>query len=268
MIAPSTSASTLTPSSPRTCMRRLSASRTYDQWSWSFWNPRRPTISGGATSCFSHFVAMPSTTISSQTSPIRPSIELDWTTTWWLGSSAPSPLSSTRLFGSRRRPHARRGLRLRLNSSTRASRVFYNSMPGSTPSSKETLALTTTIVGWSAWPTTFMPWVRLSPIVTLFLIFYRAWTRGLITWGSSSSGHSRSPPSTPSAMTSNSRRLSWTTRRPKDRPPRSTPCPRVEGALRRSSCLRVHHSRNHHVLSGPSPSDLQPQHRRQRQGQG
>jgi hypothetical protein len=76
-IAPSTPAPTLMPPSPRTCMRRLLASRTYNQWSRSFWNPRCPTTSGGMTSCFSHFVAMPSMTTSSLMSLICPSIGLD-----------------------------------------------------------------------------------------------------------------------------------------------------------------------------------------------
>jgi hypothetical protein len=53
--------------------------------------------------------------------------------------------------------------------------------------------------------------------------------------------------------TSNSRRLSWTTRRPRDRPPRSTPRPQEEGALRSSSCLHARHRRNHHVLRRPLP---------------
>jgi hypothetical protein len=77
--APSTSAPTPTPPSPRTCMRRLLASRTYDRWSRSFWNPHHPTTSGGMTSCFSRFIATPSMIMSSLTSPIRPSIGLDWT---------------------------------------------------------------------------------------------------------------------------------------------------------------------------------------------
>jgi hypothetical protein len=61
------------------------------------------------------------------------------------------------------------------------------------------------------------------------------------------------PPSTPSATTSNSRRSSWTTRWPRDRPPRSTLHPQVEGALGSSSCLHAHHSRNHSVLRRPLP---------------
>jgi hypothetical protein len=40
-------------------------------------------------------------------------------------------------------------------------------------------------------------------------------------------------------MTSNSRRSSWTTQQPKDRPQCSTPRPEVEGALRSSSYLRA-----------------------------
>jgi hypothetical protein len=82
MIAPSTLAPTPTPSSPRTCMHRLLTSKTYDRWSQWFWNPRRPTTSGGAASCFSRFIATPSMTMSSPTSPIRPSIGLNWTTSW------------------------------------------------------------------------------------------------------------------------------------------------------------------------------------------
>jgi hypothetical protein len=66
------------------------------------------------------------------------------------------------------------------------------------------------------------------------------------------------PPSTPSATTSNSRRSSWTTRWPRDRPSRSTLHPQVEGALGSSSCLHAHHSRNHRVLRRPLP--LLPPH--------
>jgi hypothetical protein len=65
---------------------------------------------------------------------------------WGPGSSAPSPPSSTRSFGSRWRPHVTFSLRSRLSSSPTTSHVFYNSMPGSVPSSKETSALATTIV--------------------------------------------------------------------------------------------------------------------------
>jgi hypothetical protein len=54
-------------------------------------------------------------------------------------------------------------------------------------------------------------------------------------------------------MTSNSRRSSWTTRWPRDRPPRSTPRPQEEGALRSSSCLHAHRRRNRHVLRRPLP---------------
>jgi hypothetical protein len=54
-------------------------------------------------------------------------------------------------------------------------------------------------------------------------------------------------------MTSNSRRSSWTTRRPRDRPLRSTPCPQEEGALRSSSCLHARRRRNRHVLRWPLP---------------
>jgi hypothetical protein len=49
-------------------------------------------------------------------------------------------------------------------------------------------------------------------------------------------------------MTSNSRRSSWMTRWPKDRPPRSTPCPQELGVLRSSCCPHGHRGRNHHVL--------------------
>jgi hypothetical protein len=59
-------------------------------------------------------------------------------------------------------------------------------------------------------------------------------------------------------MTSNSRRSSWTTRQPRNRPLHSTPCPQVEGALRNSSCLRAHHSRNCRVLNRPLPLPLLP----------
>jgi hypothetical protein len=82
MIAPSTPAPTSTPPSLRTCTRRLPVSRIYDRWSRSSWNHRRPTTSGGVTSCFSRFVATPSTTTSSLMSLIRPSIGLDWTASW------------------------------------------------------------------------------------------------------------------------------------------------------------------------------------------
>jgi hypothetical protein len=58
------------------------ASRIYDRWSRSFWNPRHPTTSGDAILCFSRFVAMPWMTTSSLTSSICPSIGLDWTTSW------------------------------------------------------------------------------------------------------------------------------------------------------------------------------------------
>jgi hypothetical protein len=54
-------------------------------------------------------------------------------------------------------------------------------------------------------------------------------------------------------MTLNSRRSSWTTRWPKDRPPCSTSHPQVEGVLCSSSCLLAHHSRNCHVLRWPLP---------------
>jgi hypothetical protein len=81
-IAPSTPAPTLIPPSPHTCTCRLPASRTYDRWSRSFWNPRHPTTSGDATSCFSRFIATRWTTTSSLTSPIHPSIGLDWTASW------------------------------------------------------------------------------------------------------------------------------------------------------------------------------------------
>jgi hypothetical protein len=54
-------------------------------------------------------------------------------------------------------------------------------------------------------------------------------------------------------MTSNFRRSSWTTRRPRDRPPRSTPRPQEEGALRSSSCLHARRRRNRHVLRRPLP---------------
>jgi hypothetical protein len=54
-------------------------------------------------------------------------------------------------------------------------------------------------------------------------------------------------------MTLNSRRSSWTTRWPKDRPPCSTLCPQVDDALHSSSYLRAHHSRNCHVLRRPLP---------------
>jgi hypothetical protein len=108
-IAPSTPAPTAMLPSPLTCMHRLPASRIYDRWSRSFWNPHRPTISGGVTSCFSRCVATPSTTTFSLTSPIHPSIGLDRTTSWCHGSSTPSPPNSTRSFGSQWRLHARRG---------------------------------------------------------------------------------------------------------------------------------------------------------------
>jgi hypothetical protein len=48
----------------------------------SFWNPRHPTTSGGAISCFSRFVTTPLMTTSSLTSPICPSIGLDWIASW------------------------------------------------------------------------------------------------------------------------------------------------------------------------------------------
>jgi hypothetical protein len=51
----------------------------------------------------------------------------------------------------------------------------------------------------------------------------------------------------------NSRRLSWTTRRPSDRPPCSTPRPHEEGALRSSSCLHARRRRNRHALRRPLP---------------
>jgi hypothetical protein len=54
-------------------------------------------------------------------------------------------------------------------------------------------------------------------------------------------------------MTSNLRRSSWTTRRPRDRPPRSTPRPQVEDALCSSCCLHAHHNRNCRVLRWPLP---------------
>jgi hypothetical protein len=54
-------------------------------------------------------------------------------------------------------------------------------------------------------------------------------------------------------MTSNSRRSSWTTQRHRDRLPRSTLRPQVEGALRSSRHLRAHHSRNRHVLRRSLP---------------
>jgi hypothetical protein len=54
-------------------------------------------------------------------------------------------------------------------------------------------------------------------------------------------------------MTSNSRRSSWTTQWPKDRPLHSTLCPQEEGVLRSSCCLCVHHNRNLHVLRRPLP---------------
>jgi hypothetical protein len=68
--------------------------------------------------------------------------------------------------------------------------------------------------------------------------------QGLNKRRSSSSGCSRSPPSTPSAMTSSSRRSSWTTRWPRDRLPRSTLHPQEEGALRSSCCLHARLRRN------------------------
>jgi hypothetical protein len=52
-------------------------------------------------------------------------------------------------------------------------------------------------------------------------------------------------------MTSNSRRLSWTTRWPRDMPPCSTLRPQVKGALCSSSCLRAHRSRGRRVLRQP-----------------
>jgi hypothetical protein len=51
-----------------------------------------------------------------------------------------------------------------------------------------------------------------------------------------SSGYSCSTPSTLSATTSNSRRSSWTTRWPKNKPPHSTPHPQEEGVLLHNSC--------------------------------
>jgi hypothetical protein len=81
-IAPLTPAPTPTPPLPHTCLRRLPTSRKYDQWSRSFWNPRRPTTSGGATSCFSRFIDTPWTTTSSPPFPIHPPIGLGWTTSW------------------------------------------------------------------------------------------------------------------------------------------------------------------------------------------
>jgi hypothetical protein len=77
-IAPSMPTPTPMLPSLHTYMCRLPTSRTYDRWSRSFWNPHRPTISGDETSCFSRFIAMPSTTTSSSTSPICLSIGLDW----------------------------------------------------------------------------------------------------------------------------------------------------------------------------------------------
>jgi hypothetical protein len=59
-------------------------------------------------------------------------------------------------------------------------------------------------------------------------------------------------------MTSNSRRSCWTTQRPSDRAPHFTLHPQVEGALRSSSCLHAHHSRNNCVLRWPSPSCPNP----------
>jgi hypothetical protein len=54
-------------------------------------------------------------------------------------------------------------------------------------------------------------------------------------------------------MTSNSRRSSWTTRRCRDRPLRSTPCPQEEGAPCSSSCFYAHHSRNRRILRWSLP---------------
>jgi hypothetical protein len=54
-------------------------------------------------------------------------------------------------------------------------------------------------------------------------------------------------------MTSNSRRSSWTTWWPRDKPLCSTPCPQEEGTLHSSCYLRAHHSRNHRVLRLPLP---------------
>jgi hypothetical protein len=51
----------------------------------------------------------------------------------------------------------------------------------------------------------------------------------------------------------NSKRLSWTTRWPRDRPPRSTLHPQEEGALCSSSCLHARRRRNRHVLRRPLP---------------
>jgi hypothetical protein len=61
--------------------------------------------------------------------------------------------------------HGRHGSQSRLNFSATTSRVFCISMLGSASSSKATLASATTVIGWRAWPITFVPWVRLSPIV-------------------------------------------------------------------------------------------------------
>jgi hypothetical protein len=62
-----------------------------------------------------------------------------------------------------------------------------------------------------------------------------------------------SPPFTSSTTTSNSRRSSWTTQWPRDRPPYSTPFPQVEGTLHSNNSLCTHHNRNHHVLWWPLP---------------
>jgi hypothetical protein len=64
--------------------------------------------------------------------------------TWILDTLSPS---STRSFGSRRRPHVRRGSRSRISCSATVSRVFYSSTPCSMPLSKETSALATTVTG-------------------------------------------------------------------------------------------------------------------------
>jgi hypothetical protein len=54
-------------------------------------------------------------------------------------------------------------------------------------------------------------------------------------------------------MILNSRRSSWTTRRPRDMSSRSTPCPQEEGTFYSSYCLRTRRHRNRHALRRPLP---------------